>query len=251
MSGGPALTAAGQVVGVNVATEGNSVSFLVPVEAAIPLVSRAAADTTAPGDLDLLDDAGRQVLENQDRYLGQLFHGDATVRLGPFELPTQPAPFFRCWADAIRKPEALFELIEHQCSTDDYIYLSGEEPSGIVTLEHRVLISRGLSALRFYSLYSGEFARATDAGSDDPDDQMTDYRCRNDNIRRSPMLLRMVFCARRYRNFAGLYDARIKIAVLGARDVGLITELSLSGVSFENAERVARYLVERIRWAPR
>ncbi len=251
MSGGPALTAAGQVVGVNVATEGNSVSFLVPIEAAIPLVTRADEDTTATGDIDLLDDAGRQVLENQDRYLSQLFRGDSTVRLGPFLLPTQPAPFFRCWADAERKPEALFELIEHQCSTDDYIYLSGEQPSGIVTLEHRVLISRGLSPLRFYSLYSGEFLRATDRTSLDPDDETTSYRCRNDNVRRGGMLLRMIFCVRRYRMFAGLYDARVKVAVLGARDVGLITQLTLSAVSFENAERVARYLVNRIRWAPR
>src|SRR5512147_717524 len=38
MSGGPTLTQAGKVVGVNVATEGNQISFLVPAERAIALL---------------------------------------------------------------------------------------------------------------------------------------------------------------------------------------------------------------------
>jgi S1-C subfamily serine protease len=35
MSGGPTLTQAGKVVGINVATEGNQISFLVPAERAM------------------------------------------------------------------------------------------------------------------------------------------------------------------------------------------------------------------------
>jgi hypothetical protein len=249
MSGGPALTAAGEVVGVNVATEGNSVSFLVPIESALPLLARAeAAAGEGEGEPDLLAAAGRQVLENQDRYLAELFRGaDSTVRLGPFELPTQPAPFFRCWADADRQPDALYDLIDHQCSTDDYVYLSGDQSSGIVSLEHRVLLSRGLTPLRFYSLYTGEFRRAS--AELESGDGTSEYRCHDGNVRRDRMVLRVELCVRGYRKLAGLYDAHLKVAVLGARDAGLITQLTLSGVSFENAERVARHFVDRIRWA--
>jgi hypothetical protein len=60
----------------------------------------------------------------------------------------------------------------------------------------------------------------------------------------------VTLCVRVYQKFAGLYDARLKVAVLGARDAGLITQLSVSGVSFQNAERLARQFVDRIRWAP-
>jgi serine protease Do len=232
MSGGPSLTPKGQVVGINVATEGNSISFLVPVELAIPLVARAIEDTSS--DLDLTAEAGRQLRENQDRYLSHLFQGaDSTVRLGPFELPTQPAPFFRCWADADRATEDKYERIVHQCSTDDYIYLSGEQSSGIVTLEHRVLISRGLNPLRFYSLYRSEFSRGAGGQTLDSSDEVTAFRCRGE---------------RRYKKFDGLYDATLRAAVLGARDVGLVTSLTLSGVSFENAKRLARLFVDRIKW---
>ena len=248
MSGGPALTRAGDVVGVNVATEGNSLSFLVPIEAALPLLARAAlADDEEP---DFAADIGRQILANQATYLGTLFQGtDSSVRIGPFELPTQPAPFFRCWADANRDPDALFESVDHQCSTDDAIYLSGSQSSGIVSLSHRVLVSRGLNPLRFFSLYTAEF-RQHRTDFEVPDD-VTDYQCQNNNIRHHGMVMRTQFCVRRYTKYEGLYDAELKAAVLGARDAGVVTSLSLSGVSFENAQRLTKKYLERIRWASR
>lgn len=248
MSGGPALTRSGAVVGVNVATAGNSISFLVPIEAALPLLARAAQ---AGGEVpDLPADIGRQILANQAHYLGTLFQGsDSAVRIGPFELPTQPAPFFRCWADASRDDDALFESVDHQCSTDDAIYLSGSQSSGIVSLSHRVLVSRGLNPLRFFSLYTAEF-RQHQNEFELPDD-VTDYRCQNRNVRHHGMVMRTQLCLRRYTRYEGLYDAELKAAVLGARDAGVVTSLSMAGVSFENAQRLARKYLERIRWAPR
>lgn len=247
MSGGPALTAAGLVVGVNVATAGNSVSFLVPIEAAIPLVNRSGSDSN---DQKLSDQVGPQVLANQDRYLGALFEGvDSSIRIGPFELPTQPAPFFRCWADASRDDDALYEVTDHRCSTDDYIYLSGDQSSGIVSLSHRVLVSRGLSPLRFYALYSSHFASSAEDDEFDYPENVTDFRCRDSNVRRETLVIRASFCVRRYTKYPGLYDARLKAAVLGARDAGVVTQLTLAGVSYQNAERLARHYLERIRWA--
>lgn len=251
MSGGPALTAQGRVVGVNVATAGNSLSFLVPIDAALPVIAEAReSDATDPPDF--IDRIGKQILANQDRYLATLFQGDdSTVTIGPFVLPTQPAPFFRCWADADRNEDAQFETTDHQCSTDDFIYLSPAQSSGIVSLSHRVLVSRGLNPLRFFSRYSAEFRVTRSALDFEEAGDVTDYRCRHDNIRRSGMVLRVRFCVRRYANYEGLYDAQVKAAVLGARDAGVVTELTLSGVSFENAERVARKYLDRIRWASR
>ena len=246
MSGGPALTQAGAVVGVNVATAGNSLSFLVPIDAALPLLERA--NVSAGDEPDFGADIGRQILDNQARYLGTLFQGsDSTVQIGPFDLPTQPAPFFRCWADANRDSEALFESVDHQCSTDDAIYLSGSQSSGIVSLSHRVLVSRGLNPLRFFSLYTAEF-RQHRTEFEVPDD-VTDYQCQNNNVRHHGMVMRTQFCVRRYTKYDGLYDAELKAAVLGARDAGVITSLSLSGVSFENALRLTKKYLERIRWA--
>ncbi len=250
MSGGPALTADGRVVGVNVATSGNSVSFLVPIDAAIPVIKRARDAEAAAEAPDFTAEIGKQILANQDTYLAKLFQGgDSTVRIGPFELPTQPAPFFRCWADADRDHEGRYETVDHQCSTDDYIYLSGSQSSGIVSLAHKVLLSRGLNPLRFYNLYSNQFRQNHTVAELAEASDVTEYRCRNDNIRRQGMVLKTRFCVRRYTSYEGLYDADFKVAVLGARDAGVVSELTLSGVSFENATRIARKYLDRIRWA--
>ncbi len=250
MSGGPALTADGRVVGVNVATAGNSVSFLVPIDAAIPVIQRARDAESDSGPPDFTAEIGKQILANQDTYLATLFQGgDSVVHIGPFELPTQPAPFFRCWADADRDHEGRYETVDHQCSTDDYIYLSGSQSSGIVSLAHKVLLSRGLNPLRFYNLYSNEFRQSHTAAEFAEATDVTEYRCRNDNIRRQRMVLKTRFCVRRYTSYEGLYDADLKVAVLGARDAGVVSELTLSGVSFDNATRIARKYLDRIRWA--
>ena len=53
---------------------------------------------------------------------------------------------------------------------------------------------------------------------------------------------------RAYRKLAGLYDAVIKAAVLGDREAGLVATLTLSGVSFENVERLTARFLERFAW---
>jgi serine protease Do len=248
MSGGPALTARGQVVGVNVSTGGNSVSFLVPADRARALVARAR---TAPAgaEADLLDEAGAQLLEHQDRFLARLFGADAeSVRLGPFAVPTRPAPFFRCWGDADRQAGALYDRVVHRCSTDDYVYLAADQSSGVVTLEHEFLSSERLHPARFYALYQTAF-RFGGNGDFGEGGDVTARRCRAANLRQDGMTVRTVFCVTGYVDFPGLYDATLRAAVLGARDVGLVTTLSLAGVSFANAERLAREFLGRIRWA--
>ncbi|HEX9786682.1 MAG TPA: serine protease, partial [Candidatus Binatia bacterium] len=55
MSGGPTLTQAGRVVGVNVATEGEQISFLVPAERVLALIERTAK-TDSPATNSFLAD---------------------------------------------------------------------------------------------------------------------------------------------------------------------------------------------------
>jgi hypothetical protein len=46
----------------------------------------------------------------------------------------------------------------------------------------------------------------------------------------------------------GLYDAVLKVAVLGRNDAGLVSTLTLSGASFENIQTLATRFMERITW---
>jgi hypothetical protein len=246
MSGGPTITHDGRVIGINVSTAGNQLSFLVPVERAIALLGRAAGAPVAQ-PADLLGEVGRQIVAYQDTYLAGMFEGEGkTVELGPYRAPTEPTRFFRCWGNARRQPELRYQKITHSCSTDDYLFIAGEQESGVVGLTHELITTTSLNALRFGALYTSIFgADNTPGGSEE---HVTSWRCSTRNVRNATTPLRAALCVRRYRKLAGLYDAVLQTAVLGRRDSGLVSTLTLSGVSYENVRAVTSRYLERITW---
>lgn len=252
MSGGPAIDTGGRVVGVNVSTAGNEISFLVPVDRVIALLEsvRRQAARARPS---LLAEAALQLRAYQDIYIARIFSDSIKrVTLGRFSLPTEPAPFFKCWADADRDEDDPYESVQHFCSTDDHVFISGEQSTGLLTLSHELIINKTLNPFRFHSLYTGTFQNVLDSDIPFADAAaVTPYRCETRNVRRVEITLRTVFCLRKYRKLEGLYDALIKAAVLGTSETGLVSTLSLSGVTFENAHVLARRYLEQIAWTDR
>lgn len=247
MSGGPTLTESGRVIGINVSTAGNQVSFLVPAERAASLLARA----TAPGytvPKSLLGEIGRQIIAYQDVYLARLF-ADSTpsVMLGKYSLPTQPAPFFKCWGDATRNKDLPYEIVTHRCSTDDYVYITSDQSSGVIDVSHRLVSSAELNPVRFFALYSKWFEGGTD-DMDGSEEDVTSFRCESRNVAHRGLVLRAALCIRRYRKLPGLYDAVLKAATLGHTGTGVLTTLSLSGVSFANAQALSRRYLESLAW---
>jgi serine protease Do len=247
MSGGPTMTHAGKVVGVNVATEGEQISFLVPAERAVALLKRTAqVESPAPGSF--LADVGRQISANQARYLEGMFSkATPSVALGPYSLPTKPAEFFRCWADALRRKELPYVVVTHDCSTDDYIFVSSDQSSGIVRFYHQLLSTEELNPARFFTLYSSQ-VQAGNVAMFGNEEEVTSFRCQTRNVQTQTGKIKAVLCVRQYVKLPGLYDAMFRAATLGARNVGLVTTLSLSGVSFENIQTLTRRYIEGIKW---
>lgn len=246
MSGGPTIDAGGRVVGINVSTSGDQVSFLVPVERATALVAKVLAPGYRP-PARLLAEVGKQIRAYQDVYLKEMFAGRTkTVELGRYRVVTEPAPFFRCWGDARRGKEQPYESVDHACSTDDYVFIAGDQMSGMVEVSHELVATRSLNPSRFFALYSSILQRDNTPGGDE--EHVTSWRCSTRNVRNATTPLRAVLCLRRYRKVGELYDAVLKVAVLGHRDSGLVSTLTLSGVSFENVDRLSSRYLERIAW---
>lgn len=247
MSGGPTLTHAGRVVGVNVATEGEQISFLVPAERVLALLERTA-NIKEPAASSFLAEVGRQIHANQARYLSGMFSkATPSVALGPYSLPTKPADFFRCWADALRRKELPYVAVTHDCSTDDYLFVSSEQSSGIVRFYHQMLSTDELNPAQFYTLYSGQFQAGNTAVFGN-EEEVTRFRCQTRNVTTQTGKLKAVLCARQYVKLPGLYDAAFRVATLGARNVGLVTTLSLSGASFDNVQLLTRRYMENVKW---
>jgi serine protease Do len=247
MSGGPALTQAGRVVGVNVATEGEQISYLVPAERVFALLERTMK-VQDPSANSFLAEVGKQIHANQARYLAELFLAKTpSVTLGPYSLPTKPTDFFRCWADALRRKEIPYVAVTHDCSTDDYLFVSSEQSSGIVRFYHQLLSTEQLNPAQFFTLYSGQFQAGNTAVFGN-EEEVTRFRCQTRNVQTQTGKLKAVLCARQYVKLPGLYDAAFRVATLGARNVGLVTTLSLSGASFDNVQLLTRRYMENVKW---
>ncbi|MDQ2669865.1 MAG: serine protease [Gemmatimonadota bacterium] len=246
MSGGPAITADGVVMGINVSTAGDQISFLVPAERAGRLLERVRAPGYARPE-PLLAAVTAQILEHQDAYLAGMFEDPPTTTLGSYVVPTQPAGFFRCWADVTTSEAEPYRIVDHQCSTDDYVFIAGEQSSGVVELRHRLMTSDELDRFRMSSLLEFVFMPGDE---DTPGDRehVTSFRCRTGNVESGRHAIRAAFCLRRYRKLEGLYDAVVKTVTLGDRQQGVVSTLTLAGVSATNARLVAQRFLESIRW---
>lgn len=246
MSGGPTISHTGNVVGVNVSTAGNQVSFLVPVNRVVDILAQATAPGYQP-PAALLPTVASQMRAFQNVYVTDILSAEAkTVPLGRYTVPTEPAPFFRCWGDVNRSPERLHESVSHRCSTDDYVFIAGKQYSGIVTLNYQLITSDALSPLRFYALYASIFEWDTTPGG--WEEHVTSWRCETQNVRNDSLPLRSVLCLRRYRKLDGLYDAVLKTAALGDHAAGLMSTLTMSGLEFENIRKLVVHHLEGVAW---
>lgn len=250
MSGGPAITNAGRVVGVNVSTMGEQRSFLVPEAQATALLARVQSPGFTPA-ADLLTEVSAQLRAYQQAYLGRLFEDEPRmVDFGPFRVMTDPAPVFRCWGGADRSDDRdavpTYNEIWHRCGTDDDVYISDDQRSGVVELEHVALTSTKLNAAQFSALYSKRFGFDDTPGGDEK--HVTEWKCTTRNVAAARTPVRAVLCLRGLKKIAGLYDSVLKVAVLGRSNAGLISTLTLSGASWENIDRLTSRYLERVAW---
>lgn len=246
MSGGPTIDGQGHVIGVNVATGGDQLGFLVPVERVAKLlgdVPSGKAPPTTPSPTDL----GKQLERYQDNYLKGMFDASTqTIEFGPYRVPTQPAPFFRCWGDRFNPRERTYGGSYHQCETDEYIYLGDDQITGTLQLRHELFTSRELNAPRFFKLYDDLYKR--DNSPVGEVEFVTNWKCQTRNVRNNGLTMQVAQCLRRYKTIGALYDSYLKVAALGRSNVGLVSTMTVTGVTFEHATKVTERYLSLISW---
>ena len=101
-------------------------------------------------------------------------------------------------------------------------------------------------APRFFALYTKLFA--SDISPSGIEEYVTSWKCSTRNVRNGAAAMRAVLCLRRYRKLGELYDGYLKLAMLGRSDVGLVTTLTMTGVTFENVERLSSRYLRLVAW---
>lgn len=245
MSGGPTLNEDGQVVGINVATAGNQLSFLVPVDRLVQLMAQPPLEQK-----DVKKRIEQQLLANQQAMVGALLEAKwPTIHLGEATVAGELTRFTRCWGNTNDDKERLVDIIYTQCFGQDEIYLLEDFSTSQVNYEFYWLTSEKLSPWQFYHRYQKDFSGARSVNSPGKED-VSEFRCHQDFVAVGTGRgnWNTVFCARQYLDYPALYDVLFIAASVGDSTSGLITHFTLSGVSSEMASAFMRKFLEHVQW---
>lgn len=255
MSGGPAVTAAGRVAGINVAKrlDGELVSFLVPASKAAALVERARAG--APLDpAQTRAEIDRQLLAWQDAFYRELDErGFRSTTFGPYQAPESSAPWFNCWArtNAEQTPRPRAQMDSSSCSSQSSLFVAEDVESGRAELTHAYVRSSDLNAFQFAAFLSQYYASASMSRSWSRK-RLTQPECHEEFVApadpAAAPVLRAVWCARAYRDFAGLYDVALTTVTQDRDREALVSRLAMQGVSYDNALALARRVLGAVTW---
>jgi serine protease Do len=243
MSGGPSVIEDGSVIGINVATAGNSIGFLVPQK----FLAQLAQDAKNIKTKNFMAVIGEQLQQNQDKYLKELSDKPFPVKkLGAYTVPAKLADFLNCWGDS-RDDSSPYRKSNDYCATKNDIYINSNLSTGKIRYTHIHFTDKKMGKFRFYNLIGSYFGNPSTSLSTNQDD-FTEYNCKTDYISQHEITFKTAFCLRRYKKFDGLFDMVLTAASLNEDDKSLVTTLVLSGVSYENAVRFSKHYLGSFKW---
>lgn len=245
MSGGPTVDRQGNVIGINVATAGNQVSFLVPAGFVLSMLQGAADDNES-----LHERIGGQLFANQQRYLDELTtQALATAALGSYTIPGKLSGYINCSSRSDQSEERLVDTVAYSCYTDENIYLSDQLSTGAIRMDHTLVSTKNLGQLRFWALMENSFAKFY-GGFSGNEDSMSSFQCQTEAVDRGDLRLKVVLCVRAYKKYPGLYDLMQRQITLNQSQQALTTTLVLTGVSIDHGLRFAEAVLESVKWNP-
>jgi serine protease Do len=232
MSGGPALDAAGDVIGVNVSTAGQEISFLVPsvyLEILLDTV-RLRNDTVY-----LTKRIEQELYENQERYMKKLLGSEwKHDTLGRCLVPREMGNIFKCWGETEHDTDMLYTVSYVNCANGDDIYLSSELMTGTIEFNYRWYETAGLGKERFYRMLQRQSADAS-VPNYGANNDLDKPECFTRFVSISGVNWKTTVCSWTYKKYPRLHDVVLKMALVDFPTQSMLIECKLLGVSKENA----------------
>jgi serine protease Do len=249
MSGGPAIDNKGRVIGINVATSGNQLSFLVPVEYLKDLYATIKdapkTDQPVPEWNTVIED---QLVQNQSALINSLIDASWEVLLiGSATVPGEMTNLFKCWGDSKNADEELYQWASLRCSSQDDIFIANDLRTGRVIYNYVWVQSKGLNPFRFYRVLEYWFSQPFHFDNAKEDD-VRNFKCETDFVRIGGENWKSILCARQYKNSPRLYDVNLNMASLDHYKKGLLIEMVALGVTQEKAQALVRKFMGGIKW---
>ncbi len=249
MSGGPAVNETGQVIGINVAGAGNSVSFLVPAEYLIALIDRYRSQQ-AVGYASMQEQINQDLIDYQARLIDDLLSEEwELTEFGPILIPTTVRPYVDCRGSTSEvDDDLLYEQHASDCGVYDRIYLSDRLDTGMIEIDYGWYTSDRLNQIQFYNLFeTASFLPFNRAGTDD----VTEFRCHEDITRfewLEDIPFKSTYCVRTYLDYEGLHDVLYAAKSLLDRPEGVYLHYTIAGVTEEKAKQFNERFIRSVQW---
>ncbi|MEM7411352.1 MAG: serine protease [Myxococcota bacterium] len=242
MSGGPVLDRQGRVVGVNVSTAGNQVSFLVPSKALGRLIGEWR---DREGAIESFRERIRdQLFANQERFMARLLAEEwPEEEMASARAIGELKPFVKCWGSS-SEPDALYKSISNLCASDQGIFLRSGFNTGVLAYQFIWLEAHELEAPRFQTQYQSVFESFRPdnvAGEDDAGDFVCDESFITDERGHTD---KTVLCIRAYREYEELFDALFIRGSVDTPRSAYMSHFTLAGMSRASIERFLERFLE-------
>jgi hypothetical protein len=246
MSGGPVINEDGQVMGVNVASAGNQLGFLVPLDKLQMLVE----DTSTINKERYKDLIAEQLTRNQNKLIDELTAETwPSTPLGLANVPDAMTDFINCWGDSNSDDDdAQFLAVRKSCSLGQTIYVSDRIRSGEVSTNFKWYASEKLNSFRFYELIASRAKMTGDANWPKKDD-FSEYQCQLDTVENiNKVTFKAATCIKAYKEFSGLFDVIYVSATLDQKNASLVSNFRLSGITQASFEKFTPLFMDAIKW---
>ena len=248
MSGGPVVNKNAEVVGVNVATSGNSIGFLVPHDKLVNLFN----DFLIAPPESIEAQMAEQLMTSQNKLITTILDSPwQAKKLGEKAIiPIIDVPFVRCWGDSnADKADALILTAVANCSLDENTYISSNFFTGTMEIEFRTMKAKDIGANKFYRLYQQQISHAG-AGNRADKENVTEYQCHHDLVMPDNKAInnKAIFCTRAYKKFPDLFDVLYLSASIDKENQALVSHFTIAGISQPNALAFTRQFMEAVLW---
>lgn len=248
MSGGPSITDKGNIIGVNVASAGNQIGFLVPVKYLKTLI-RNVKQNTKIQPKEFIPQVSKQIIQNQNSYISKILNAPFKVKkLGKYQVPDKLAEYLTCWGDSETK-DLPYKASQNSCATKNDIFLAQGFTTGDIHYSHTHISAKDMNSFRFAHILQDYFKRP-EVILTGKKKHFTNYKCKTNFIKANNINFKLSFCLRGYKHLDNVYDMMLSAASLNEKNTAIQTNLILAGISYENANSFSQKYLEAFSWTP-
>ncbi len=252
MSGGPAISENGLVIGVNVSTHGNEISFFVPISYVLEMLKEVKNNSghSLVKNSDWAPFVSRRLASEGESFISGIInlpHWNKRL-FGMAYVPGEVSSAFRCWGESGDNKRYWVIGNYLTCSIEDGIFLSETQNTGKIFFEYSWYQSRDNDPVRFYNIYE-EYSKSTKLEFKNGEERdVGKFECRQDVVDLNRRLVQVEFCARRYKLYAGLFDMTVRISQIDQFNQGLTVNLGAMGITENQSKKLLQKFLEEIKW---